>query len=145
MPWSPVQFHRIIVEKRVLDNYFAGKVKWLNPRRDTTVELTMTTNNDKHYTLRVYLPDDFPNSVPDMVVSNSPAPMPDWEGNGETHTLKRRDGYLRICHYRSSHWTDENTLYQVFMKGRLWLEAYEGYLRTGSPMDDFLKHMPLKE
>ena len=143
MQWNGVQMRRINVEREILDKYFPGKVRWIDLRGDTKVEVTMTTNNDKTYCLRLYLPHDFPNSVPDLVVCNSPAPMPNWGGRGETHTLKQRDGNLRICHYRPSHWSDCNTFYQIFMKGRLWLEAYEGYLRTGAPVDNFLRHAPL--
>lgn len=143
MPWSPVQRHRILIERNILDIYFPGKVTWLQGQ--TKVEVRMTTNNDNEYCLRVYLAEDFPNSVPEMVVTQSPKPMPNWENNGETHTLKRRDGFVRICHYRASNWSDENTLYQVFLKGRLWLEAYEGHLRTSKPMDYFLRDMQINK
>ena len=99
MPWSLAQRRRMVIVKDILDTYFSGKVQWIDPidpRGDTKVEITMTTNSDQTYRLRVYLPADFPNSVPDMIVCGSPAPMPDWGGNGEIHTLKPRDGYLRF-------------------------------------------------
>ena len=143
MPWTRVQLHRILVERDILNTYFPGKVTWLQGQ--TKVEVRMTTNNDNEYCLRVYLADDFPNSVPDMVVAQSPKPMPNWENNGQTHTLKRRDGFVRICHYRVSNWSSENTLYQVLLKGRLWLEAYEAHLRTSKPLDNFLRDMQINQ
>ena len=31
---------------------------------------------------------------------------------------------------------------EVFIKGRLWLEIYEGYLSTGKSLEHFLAYMP---
>jgi hypothetical protein len=57
------------------------------------------------------------------------------------HTIGRVGECTKICHYRPSLWTPENTLYLVAMKGRIWLEGYEAHLRTGLPLDKFLRHM----
>ena len=141
MPWSQTQMGRLAAEKSVLDHYFSGCVKWIDPTRHTKVEVTLKTNNDNEYTLRVYIGSDFPNSIPDMVVVRSPKPMPDWGGSYTNHTLGKRDGYLKICHYHYSQWSDRSSLYEVVMKGRVWLEAYEGHLRTGKPMNYFLREM----
>ena len=142
MPWSQAQRQRLAAEKSVLEHYFSGCVKWIDPASDTKVEVTLKTNNDNRYTLRIYI-GDFPSSIPDMVVVSSPKPMPGaWKsGSADNHTLSQRDGYLRICHYHSSQWNDRSSLYEVVMKGRVWLEAYEGHLRTGQPMSYFLREM----
>jgi hypothetical protein len=142
MPWSKAQRERLAAEKSVLDHYFPGCVKWIDPTGDTKVEVTLKTNNDNEYTVRIYI-GDFPNSVPDMAVVSSPRRMPEeWKsGSYVNHTLKQRDGYLRICHYHSSQWNDRSSLYEVVIKGRVWLEAYEGHLRTGQPMNYFLREM----
>ena len=39
--------------------------------------------------------------------------MPRWGVDGEKHTLGYRDGFLMICHYRTSRRTDRSTLYEV--------------------------------
>ena len=140
MPWSQAQRERLAAEKSVLDRYFPGCVKWIDPTGDTKVEVALKTNNDNRYTLRIYI-GNFPNSIPEMVVVSSPKPMPDWENSSVTHTLSKRDGYLQICHWHSSHWTDRISLHEVVVKGRLWLEAYEGHIRTGQPMNFFLREM----
>ena len=102
----------------------------------------MTTNSNQTYCLRLYVPVDFPNSLPIMVVKTSPKPMPNWGESGATHTLGwNREGFLVICHYRTNHWNSEHTFYEVFVKGRLWLEAYEGHISTGNRMDYYLGHM----
>ncbi|CAB4042549.1 Hypothetical predicted protein, partial [Paramuricea clavata] len=124
MSWSQAQRERLATEKSELNRYFPGCVKWINPTGDTKVEVTLRTNNDNRYTLRIYI-ENFPNSVPEMVVVSSPKPMPNWGSSSTTHTLSKRDGCLKICHYHSSRWTDRISLYEVVMKGRVWLEAYE--------------------
>ena len=140
MPWTAAQRDRLAAEKSVLEHYFPGCVKWIDPTGDTKVEVALMTNNDNKYTLRLYI-DNFPNAMPDLVVVSSPKPMPDWDGSYDNHTLIKRDGYLRICHYHESQWTDRSSLYEVMMKGRVWLEAYEGHIRTGQPMNHFLREM----
>ena len=144
MPWSQAQRERLAAEKSVLDHYFSGCVKWIDPTGDTKVEVKLKTNNGNEYTLRIYI-GNFPNAIPDMVVVSSPKPMPNWHGDPNTHTLLKRDGYLRICHYHYSQWTDRCSLYEVVMKGRVWLEAYEGHLRTEQPMNYFLREMEQKD
>lgn len=142
MFWTARQHRRILDEKEILSIYFPGRVTWLDGL--TKVDVKMTTNDNNDYKLRVYLPEDHPNSVPDLVITESTMPLPSWENNGLTHTLKRRDGCLTICHYRASRWNpQEQNLYDVFMKGRLWLEAFEAHLRTSLPMGEFLKEMEI--
>ena len=140
MPRSEAQIVRLAEEKTVLEHFFPGCVKWIDPTGDTKVDVTLNTNNDNKYTVRIYI-EDFPNAAPDMVVVSSPKPTPVWEGSYDNHTLLSRDGYLRICHYHPNQWTDFSSLYEVVMKGRVWLEAYEGHIRTGKPMNYFLKEM----
>ena len=64
-----------------------------------------------------------------------------WGIAADKYTLGYRDGFLRICHDRQTRWTDRSWLYEVTMKGRLWLEAYEGHLRTGKHLNTFLRPM----
>ena len=146
------QKSRLAYEKQILEKYFGSKVSWINPSADARIEVNVTCSNDKKYTLRVYIPSNFPNDCPKMVVI---PPQSSWfsyylrkkngsKMNGTSskfHTLSGIDGYTRICHFNDSLWTDNNTLYQVVMKGLIWLEAYEAHLRTGKSMDVFLAEM----
>jgi hypothetical protein len=139
MPWSQAQKERLAAERTVLDHYFSGCVTWMEPMGDTKADISLKTNNGNEYTLRIFIDEDFPNSIPAMVVVSSPKPMPDWGPSSTTHTLMKRGGYLQISHYHRSQWSDRSSLYQVVMKGRVWLEAYESHLRTKKPMDYFLR------
>ncbi|ASC71410.1 hypothetical protein XM38_023620 [Halomicronema hongdechloris C2206] len=147
MNWSKIQQKRLLIEKEILKKYFPA-FKWVNPTdsSNTRIEGNVCTNSMKLYTLRVYIPSDFPNSRPDMVVT-LPYPLEGCSGNdlkdygasSSMHTLDPRDGYVQICHYKD--WTDNLTVYLVVLKGRIWLEAYEAHKRTGQPLDHFLPHM----
>jgi hypothetical protein len=142
MSWSSVQQSRLQVEKGVLSKYFRD-TSWINPTNPekTRVECRVHTNSNNYYTLRVYVPSDFPNSRPNLVVT-SPYPLEGYAGKSllrssrSMHTLGAIDGYVQICHYRN--WKPNLNLYLVVLKGRIWLEAFEAHKKTGKPMDSFL-------
>jgi hypothetical protein len=135
------------MEKNILESYFQDKVSWNNPTSDTTVEVKMATSNDHYYTLRIYLPSDYPNSCPELTVA-SPKTLKRCNGSILTgsatsadHTYGAKNGLLKICHFIEGSWTDQFTLYQVFMKGLIWLEAYESHLSTGKSISTYLREM----
>ena len=145
--WSDVQRKRLAEERAILQRFFP-KFQWVNPWGETKLEGAMQSNSGTGYTIRVYLPSDYPNSIPNVVIL-SPA-LTDYKGRDLRglgmstlmHTLENTDGYLTICHYRPEKWHPQITLYKILMKVRLWLEAYEGHKATGKTMDDYLKHQP---
>ena len=146
MPWSANQRKRLGFEKELLERYFRNRVTWIDPGGKAKVEAQVTSSSDKQYTLRIYLSSDFPNSCPNMVVKTSSTlrayggwPLQLYPGDNHVgHTI---DGYTGICHFNPSLWRDDNTLYQVFIKGLIWLEAYEAHLRTGQPLSQYLGEM----
>ena len=146
MPWSQVQRKRLGFEKTLLENYFRNRVTWISPGDQTKVEVRVTCTSNKQYTLRVYLPHDFPNSCPKMVVKTS-SKLKAANGQlleeypGDNHVGYTVGGYTGICHFRPNLWKSDNTLYQVVMKGLIWLEAYEAHLRTGQPLSQYLNEM----
>ena len=146
MPWTATQQQRLAFEKSLLDKYFRNRVTWIDPTGDTKIEVQVTCSNDQQYILRVYLPSDFPNSVPPMIVKTpwmttlKKRDGRELEGVAD-HTYGVRDGCTQICHFKPGLWKDNNTLYQVFMKGLIWLEAYQAHLRTGQPLKVYLAEM----
>ena len=143
MPWTSAQQHRLAVGKEILDRYFPGKVQWIDPTISarTKIEIEMTSNSNQTYRLRAYVPPDYPNSLPELVVASSPRLMPNWGASDSKHTLGTRDGCLKICHYYSPRWNPQHRFYEIFVKGRDWLEASEGHLQTGKNLDYYLGHM----
>ena len=148
MPWSEGQQRRLQQEENILKDYFPGKVKWFNRNGpDTRIEIQMTSNSNKAYTLRACIQPDYPNSCPELFVCNPSRPLKGKDGNDlecgtDNHSYGTKQGLTTICHFVPTLWTNEYTLYQVFMKGRIWLEAYELYLQTGKPIKTYLREMP---
>ena len=145
MPWNKFQKRRLALERRKLVEEFSeNDIKWINPTGETKVELRVTTNRDNVYRLRVHIAEDFPNSVPVMVVCESPEPMPDWDESHVNHTLDRKENFINICHNYYGHWSPQySRIVDVFKKGREWLEAYESSIETGRPMDFYLEDTEL--
>lgn len=146
MPWSSTQRQRLALEKALLEQNFRSRVTWIDPTENTKVEVRVTCTNNKQYTLRIYLPPDFPNSVPQMIVKTpwmttlKKRDGRELEGIAD-HTLGSRDGCTLICHFKPALWRDNVTLYQTVMKGMIWLEAYEAHLRTGATLSRYLAEM----
>src|SRR5580704_6986719 len=132
MAWSSEQQSRLNKEWEILQRYFpqfefktSGGVAYLDG--------LMQTNNKTYYSLRLFVPPDMPNSIPEVVITY-PNPAYDFHGrkltdygySGEMHLLSPRDGYPRICTYKQSYWNPSRTFYNVLMKVRIWIEALEG-------------------
>ena len=146
MPWSASRQKRLAFEKDLLERYFRNSVTWIDPTDNTKVEIRVTCTNNREYTLRIYIPGDYPSSCPQMVVSDPSSCLRKRDGrvmnsaSSDNHTWDSKDGCTQICHYDTSEWTDDNTFYQVVMKGLIWLEAYEAHLRTGNSLSNYLQH-----
>lgn len=104
------------------------------------VKMVAITNSKTTYTLRVDL-DEFPETMPKVFVTkmlqsklgvNLDSP------SHAMHTLSSEYGFTRICHYGSQSWKPEVTLNKVYLKCRVWLEAYEAHLETGLNICDYL-------
>jgi len=146
MGWSLEQQSRLNREWEILQQYFPA-FQFKSNAGVSYLDGTMYTNSKTLYMLRLYVPADMPNSVPDVVITY-PTPLTDYQGkkltdysySGAMHLLTSRDGYPRICTYKSTYWNPNRTFYNVLMKVRIWLEALEGHKATGLPLDHYLKH-----
>lgn len=148
MGWTLEQQNRLQLERNLLQKYFPNFL-WYNPAvpGSAFIEGTMITNSKQNYKLRLIIPIDIPSSVPSLLII-SPKPLYDRNyksiadlGYSATmHVLSPINEYVKICHYKASHWSPNITFYKVLMKGRLWLEAYEAHRRTGLNLDYYLKH-----
>ncbi len=143
MVWLPSQKARLAIEKEKLEQYFRLGVTWIDPRHDTKVEVLLKSNSDKEYKLRIYIPVDFPNSCPALVlvqpkilVLKNGTRLP--EGNSAFHTLPDTDGFHRICHFHPTVWSQDITLYQVFMKGLCLLSLIKQQMLTNFRNFDIL-------
>jgi len=105
-----------------------------------------TSTLNRSYELKLTLTQWYPDEMPELYVT-SPINLRShysWKTinqNGiaySTHTLSNGpNGCVQICHFKSELWDASQTCVGVFIKGILWLEAYENHLLTGSDIADF--------
>ncbi len=146
MAWSQEQQNRLNKEWEILQKYFPD-FSFKTYGSQVCLEGWMTTNQKNLYQLRLYIPYDMPNSVPDVVILY-PNPirdfyfksLVDYGYSGTMHLLSPRDGCPKICTYKATHWNPNRTFYNVLMKVRIWLEAFDGHKLTGNALDFYLKH-----
>lgn len=104
------------------------------------LKIAAVTNSKNIYTLQIDL-DVFPESMPKVFVTRM---LKSKNGTNldspshEMHTLASEHGYTRICHYGNTSWGPNVTLNKVYLKCRVWLEAYEEHLKTGKAIADYL-------
>ncbi|GIV35156.1 MAG: hypothetical protein KatS3mg031_2691 [Chitinophagales bacterium] len=146
MIWTPAQQKRLEKELELLHIYFPSfKPRYLF--QQILLEGWMTTNLKNRYLIRLYVPADMPNSIPEVVITY-PGSLTDYHGKKlsdyqqdmHMHLLKPRDGFPSLCTFKPSHWHPNLTFYNVLIKARMWLEAYEGHRISGKPIDYYLKH-----
>lgn len=110
------------------------------------VEVKVICTRGEKYVLRVYIPPDFPNSCPSMIViaadhgvlRRKDGSLLSFSSHRD-HVLSSKDGFTRISHFPANNWVGDKTLLQVMEKGLVWLEAYEIHLRKGGSIDRFLQ------
>ena len=146
MSWSTEQQTRLNREWEIVKQYFPTfELKYYGTQ--LCIEGWMYTNLKTGYKIRLYIPVDMPNSVPEVVIIY-PNPLKDYSGKSLSdysfsaimHLLSPRDGYPKVCTYKSTHWSPNRTFYNVLIKVRIWLEALDGHKNTGKPLDYYLKH-----
>lgn len=137
---------RLQMETAILERYFSKKYKFENLNSSNAfLDIGVKTQSGKVYRLEIKLNQDYPNSLPEVYLVY---PLPLLKNNGEKlpsfsvafHTLENDGDKVQICHFKPDNWNPNQSLYKISLKVRIWLEAYEGHLRTGKPIDDFLTH-----
>lgn len=141
---------RLTIEKQALDFGFPRRYVFHNiGTSNEWLELGLRTNAGKTYRLKVVL-GGFPYSKPTVyVIFPTPFDLRDFRGkllkdygvSALMHLLTPDSfGNIQLCHYSSNSWSTNVTLYKVALKCLVWLNCYDGHLRTGQPLDYYLKH-----
>jgi len=110
---------------------------------------TTYSSSNQSYELWLPVPRLYPEARPSLYVTY-PTPLR-LAGGGFVHQLgtshamhtleAHPSGYIQICHWRDERWHAGITLDRVFIKGLLWLEAYEQHLATGESLSSFVRTM----
>jgi hypothetical protein len=149
--WSYDQRQRLYLENEVLHQEGFTQFTVYQYQASDTYEASGTTSSSsgKLYTLAIPIPSGFPQERPPMYLTY-PFPLYTAAGNlvsslgtsHDMHTLRpSSSGQVQICHWRDDRWHSAIMLHKVFLKGLLWIEAYEQHLATGRPLAEFVSTM----
>jgi len=108
-----------------------------------------TSNSGRKYRIQTPIPIGFPNTRPAMYLTE-PFPLLMADGRrvsslGTSHAMHTlaptSSGQVQICHWRDDRWHAGILLHKVFLKGLIWIEAYEQHLATGRSLSEFVTTM----
>lgn len=149
--WSHDQRRRLYLENEVLhhEGFTQFSVYWYQSTDTYEASGTTSSSSGKLYTLAIPIPSGFPQQRPPMYLTY---PFPLYAADGSRvssmglshnmHTLAPSSaGQVQVCHWRDDRWHSGILLHKVFLKGLLWIEAYEQHLATGRPLAEFVSTM----
>jgi len=139
------QCKRLAFEEKLLQKYMSN-FRFYDKTGDTYVGGWVTPNGtSKRYRLRLDIPDDYPDYVPQLYVT---FPVTLWKHGGSgnlnddkpSHRFHKQGtghgGCVEICTVED--WNPSLTCVKLLIMGVLWLEAYEAHLDSGKDIADFL-------
>jgi hypothetical protein len=149
--WSTEQRQRLALEHQILQQEGFTQFTVYHFASTDTYEASGTTssNSGRRYSLSVPIPTGFPYERPPMYLTE-PFPLYMADGNRvsslgvshQMHTLTpSQSGFVQLCHWRDARWHSNILLQKVFLKGLIWIEAYEQHLATGRSLADFVSTM----
>jgi hypothetical protein len=149
--WTQEQRDRMALENQYLKSEGLDQfcVYYDNADDSYSARGTATSNSGRQYTLWTTIPSGYPYSRPSMYLT-WPLPLLMADGTrisslGISHIMHTltpsSSGHVQLCHWRDNRWHGGILLYRVFLKGLLWIEAYEQHLSTGRSIADFVTTM----
>lgn len=135
---------RYEAELQVLNRYLTPNLFKFKDMGTSRAHLVMAARTNRKNIYTLYIPlDGFPETLPKVFVTRMLKSRTGEDLDGASaamHTLPSENGWTRLCHYASDSWTEDVSLYKVYIKCRLWLEMYELHLQNGRPIDYYLNH-----
>ena len=149
--WTTEQRQRLYIEHETLQREgFTQFGVYYNQAEDKYYACGYATSSSgRQYRLYITIPSGYPYQRPLMYVTD-PLPLLMRDGTKLTdqgtshymHTLApSSNGMVQICHWRDARWHSGILLLKVFLKGLLWIEAYEQHLATGRNLSEFVGTM----
>ncbi len=150
MGWTPEQRQRLLLEYQVLQREGFDQFGVYHHASDDsyTAGGVATANSGRQYRLWIPIPSGYPYARPPMYLT-SPDPLLMRDGkpvsslgvSHQMHTLTPLGSWPQLCHWRDARWHSGILLQKVFLKGLLWIEAYEQHWATGGSIADFVSTM----
>jgi hypothetical protein len=149
--WTAEQHQRLVLEHEILQREGFTQFGVYQDKVANTYYAAGVTLSNAGYRYRLYIsiPEGFPRQRPSMYITE-PLPLLMADGTSLTrlgishqmHTLEpSSNGMVQICHWRDARWHSGILLQKVFLKGLIWIEAYEQHIATGRPLAEFVRTM----
>ena len=149
--WSTEQRQRLYLEHQVLQREEFTQFSVYHDQSNDMYYACgyASSSSGRRYRLYITIPSGYPDQRPSMYITD-PLPLLMRDGTKLTdlgtshymHTLApSSNGMVQICHWRDARWHSGILLYKVFLKGLLWIEAYEQHLATGRNLSEFVGTM----
>ena len=112
-----------------------------------------STTTENAFTLRVELPDHYPDQMPKLFIT-SPITLRKSDGgrindmgaSHDYHTLGTGlGGCIEICHFNEASWDASRTCVAVLIKGILWIEAYCLSLINGMTIANIIENLQRRQ
>jgi hypothetical protein len=149
--WTVEQQRRLVLEHQILQQEGFTQFSVYYCKADDTYYAAgyALSSSGRSYRLYIPIPSNYPYQRPTMYITD-PNPLRMYDGSSVTaqgvshqmHTLTpSSNGWVQVCHWRDARWHSNILLHKVFLKGLLWIEAYEQHLATGRPLAEFVRTM----
>lgn len=149
--WTAEQRQRLVLEHEVLQREgFTQFSVYQDKVADTYYAAGVTLSNAGYkYRLYISIPSGYPHECPSMYITDplpllmaDRTPLTRLGVSHQMHTLApSTNGMAQICHWRPARWHSGILLQKVFLKGLIWIEAYEQHIDTGRPLAEFVRTM----
>lgn len=149
--WTSTQLTRLALEHQLLQlqGFTQFSVYHYAATDSYTASGTTASNAGYKYHLYMPIPAGFPAQRPPLYITEpnpllmaGGVPIKTLGVSHRMHTLAPHDcGWVQICHWRDNRWHSGIYLHQVFLKGLIWIEAYEQHVATGRDLADFVRTM----
>lgn len=149
--WTTEQRQRLYIEHETLQREGFTQFSVYHDKTSDSYYASgyATSNSGRRYGLYITIPSGYPFHRPLMYVTD-PVPLLMRDGRklaslGVAHAMHTlgpsSNGMVQICHWRDARWHSGILLFKVFLKGLLWIEAYEQHLATGRDISEFVGTM----
>ena len=136
---------RLHFETAILQRYFPKRFIFTKEGRKEVLLVGVKSQSGKVYQIKIELSEIYPIEMPTVFIVY-PKGLKNFNGkrlpafNHEMHTLATDANRVQVCHFLPCNWNPMQSLYKVILKVKIWLEAYEFYLKTSKPISDYLKN-----
>ena len=149
--WTAEQRQRLAIEDEILQREGFPQFRVYHQQSDDSYYASgyATSNAGYRYGLWTPIPAGYPQQRPPMYITEphpllmrDQTPVSALGASHKMHTMTPlANGMVQICHWRDNRWRSGIVLQKVFLKGLIWIEAYEQYIATGRDLADFVRTM----